>query len=147
MSTTTRDRGRGRTRGRNNSNRFFQNQSDTRPKCQICQGRNHTAITCFQRYNHASPQAHTVSLMQPGASLASQTWFPDTGAMHHATPDLASLGRREDYVGGSQLVVGNGQGLPITHTGSSLLSTPSKPLYLNEILHVPDLTKSLLSVQ
>ena len=35
----------------------------------------------------------------------------------------------------------------ITHIGSSSISTSSKSLYLNDILHVPSITKPLLSVQ
>jgi hypothetical protein len=42
--------------------------------------------------------------------------------------------------------VGNGQGLPITHLGSSSLSYPSSSFHLNNVVHVPQITKNLLSV-
>lgn len=46
-----------------------------------------------------------------------------------------------------QVQVGSEQGLPIHHTSNSMLSLPSKSLALNNILHVPSITKRLLSVQ
>ncbi|KAH0730274.1 hypothetical protein KY289_001462 [Solanum tuberosum] len=64
---------------------------------------------------------------------------------HH--PDLSILHHVEDYKGMDQVHIGNGQGLPSHHTGNSLFSHPSKSLALNNILHVPSITKRLLSVQ
>lgn len=46
-----------------------------------------------------------------------------------------------------QVHIRNGQGLPIHHTGNSLFSHPSKSLALNNILHVPSITKNLFSIQ
>jgi hypothetical protein len=42
--------------------------------------------------------------------------------------------------------MGNGSGLSISHVGSSYIGTINKPIYLNNILHVPDITKNLLSI-
>ncbi|CAB4300097.1 unnamed protein product [Prunus armeniaca] len=36
------------------------------------------------------------------------TWFPNTGATHHITPDLANLSITNNYNGLDQLTVGNG---------------------------------------
>jgi len=41
--------------------------------------------------------------------------------------------------------VGNGQSLPITHTGKSLLKITQGKLHLNNFLVVPTLKKNLLS--
>ncbi|KAH0669903.1 hypothetical protein KY285_025519 [Solanum tuberosum] len=49
-----------------------------------------------------------------------QSWFPDTGATQHITPDLSDIHQAEPYKGVDQLQVGNGAGLPIHHTGNSL---------------------------
>lgn len=73
-------------------------------------------------------------------------WFPDTGATHHATPDLTALSRAHTYTGTVTLQVGNGNGLGIAHIGSSSLNIPNSTFQLNNILHVPSLTKLLLSV-
>lgn len=45
------------------------------------------------------------------------------------------------------MFVGNRDALLIKHVGSVLLDTPSsKPLLLNHVLHVPNITKNLLSI-
>jgi histone deacetylase 1/2 len=51
--------------------------------------------------------------------------------------------------GSDQVHVGNGQGLPITSVGSMSFSSPFYPnstLKLNNLLHVPAITKNLVSV-
>jgi hypothetical protein len=48
-----------------------------------------------------------------------QTWYTDSGASTHITPDLANLSIHNDYDGKDQVTVGNGAGLKISHIGSS----------------------------
>ncbi|KAF7151058.1 hypothetical protein RHSIM_Rhsim02G0101600 [Rhododendron simsii] len=110
----------------------------TRIRCQICGRTNHTAAQCYDRFNQRvnSPSAHYTTV----------DWFPDTGATHHVTPDLSSLSTVDDYRGNSQLQVGNGIGIPISHVGSSILRSPNSSFQLTNVLHVPSFTKSLLSV-
>ncbi|GKC11575.1 ribonuclease H-like domain-containing protein [Tanacetum coccineum] len=43
--------------------------------------------------------------------------------------------------------VGNGQPIPVTHTGHSLLHTPHKPLHLHHVLVTPNIIKNLISVR
>jgi hypothetical protein len=45
-----------------------------------------------------------------------------------------------------QLQIGDGKGLPILYIGSTCLATPSKPLVLTNMLHVPSISKPLLSI-
>ena len=74
-------------------------------------------------------------------------WHPDIGATHRLTNEMANLNlRSENYDGSDQIHVGNGVGLKITKTSSSLLSTPSRSFILNQVLFVPQITKNLLSV-
>jgi hypothetical protein len=40
----------------------------------------------------------------------------------------------------------SGKGMEINHVGSSILCTRTSKIHLNNILHVPQATKSLLSV-
>lgn len=76
------------------------------------------------------------------------SWFPaDTGATHHVTPNIANLSLSESYNGNESVRVGNGKSLPIANVGNSLLHTSHKSFKLDNILHVPSITKSLLSVQ
>ena len=53
----------------------------------------------------------------------------------------------ESYYGDDNLHVSNGKALPILHIGSSHLYSPNKTFHLNNILHVPQIKKHLLSVQ
>lgn len=52
----------------------------------------------------------------------------------------------KQYHGGDTVQVGNGAGLQILHLGSCSLNTDARPLALNNVLHVPDISKHLLSV-
>lgn len=70
------------------------------------------------------------------------SWYFDTGATDHVTPDLTKLQITEPYTGEDKLQVGNGNQLLITHLGSSSLSS----LHLPKVFIVPRLTKNLLSV-
>lgn len=77
-----------------------------------------------------------------------QNWFPDSGVTHHITLDLSNFNQYGEYKGHDQLQVGNGQGLAIYNTGISSFSNSSHQKFnLKDILHVPSITKNLLSVQ
>jgi len=53
----------------------------------------------------------------------------------------------EPYNGNDNLHVGDGKGLPISHVGHTKLYTPHRSFTLSNVLHVPAITKPLLSVQ
>jgi hypothetical protein len=72
-------------------------------------------------------------------------WYSDTGATDHITGELDKLTVRDRYQGSDQIHNANGQGMDIHHIGHSLFRTPNHNLRLNNILHVPQATKSLLS--
>jgi hypothetical protein len=144
------NRGRGRGCGgpppRTNDNRG--RGSNARPPCHICGKVGHTAIRCWHRnddiYNTDPPStavAHTSSY------TIDPNWYVDTGATDHINNDLDRLALRERYHGGEQFQVGNGAGLQILHTGHSTINSDHRPLTLRNILHVPDISKNLLSVQ
>ncbi|XP_071700227.1 uncharacterized protein [Rutidosis leptorrhynchoides] len=89
--------------------------------------------------NHA---LHTMTLNPPD-----DTWYMDTGATSHMT---ANSGNLESYYPLRQrknIIVGNGHGMPISGFGHSTLSNLSRPLYLHNILHSPNLIKNLISVR
>jgi histone deacetylase 1/2 len=81
------------------------------------------------------------------SSIGSVDWFSDTGANQHVTPDLATLTASEPYLGNDNLHVGDGKGLPISHLGHTKIYTPHHSFTLSNVLHVPAITKPLLSVQ
>ena len=68
----------------------------------------------------------------------------DSGATDHLTSDLERLHVHARYGGKDQVQVANGAGLSISHIGHSSLAGSS--LKLNNVLHVPHLSKHLLSV-
>lgn len=73
-------------------------------------------------------------------------WYPDSAATAHITNNAAQLTSSEPYMGNDQVMVGNGDFLPITHIGSIPLHTPQGILPLADVLVCPEITKSLLSV-
>jgi len=80
-------------------------------------------------------------MASPQALVDQTCWYPDSGASHHITSDLANLNlKAEEYTGSDQLRVGNGTGLSIHHIGNAQLSTPTLPFTLYNVLHVPHIT-------
>ncbi|KAL4324854.1 hypothetical protein GQ457_11G024790 [Hibiscus cannabinus] len=73
-------------------------------------------------------------------------WFVDSGASHHVSPGKANVLHGMDYEGPCMLTVGNGVKVPIRHVGQSSLLAGSRSLKLNQVLHVPNITKNLVSV-
>ena len=73
-------------------------------------------------------------------------WYVDSGATSHVTSELDNLSIRSYYKGKGKLYVEDGSPLTISNIGSSYISSNSHPLALCNILHVPKITKSLISV-
>jgi len=75
------------------------------------------------------------------------TWFPDTCANQHVTPNIAGMTHVDPYLGNNQLYVSDGKGLIISNTAHKILHTLKRTFTLSNILHVPKIKKRLLSVQ
>ena len=73
-------------------------------------------------------------------------WLMDSGASHHVIADMSNFASQAPYTGQDGVVIGNGSNLPITHTGSLSLTTPSKKFKLNNVLYAPSMQKNLISV-
>ena len=85
--------------------------------------------------------------------VADDEWYLDSGATHHLTNNMENLQISEEFKGTDQLIIGNGEGLSITHAGFTFLSQrASNSLFahsrieLKDILLVPSITKNLLSI-
>jgi hypothetical protein len=76
-----------------------------------------------------------------------QPWFADSGANHHITDDMNNLQISEPYRGGEEVSVGNGSGLFIAHTGSSLFKHSNTDFLMKDILHCLNAAAKLLSIQ
>ncbi|XP_019191193.1 PREDICTED: uncharacterized protein LOC109185693 [Ipomoea nil] len=134
--------GGGRGRGGRGCGRGW---SDVR--CQICDKQGHSALNCYRRYSESpGPQVHMAYSGDVGASVDSHQWFPDTGATNHATPDSSVLTSAAGYDGSDTLRVGNGAGMTILSVGSASIASSDKLFRLNDVLYVPGLSSSLLSV-
>ena len=126
-------------------------------KCQWCHTVGHSLYRCtafHERFPHAnptlppsststSPQAHAAALP---SSSTSNSWLLDSGASHHVTNDLANLSLHSPYDGSEEIIIGNGVGVPITHTGTLSLPTPSSSLTLSNVLCAPSMTRNLISI-
>ncbi|KAI8527951.1 hypothetical protein RHMOL_Rhmol12G0114000 [Rhododendron molle] len=121
------------------NNRYPQSQSQDRGrgqgfrgkpylgKCQICREQRHSAFKCPHRfkqgYNSQQVQQsfaamniyETPSAAQPQNS--DPCWYPDTGATSHMTAEMPLLQNPQEYLGSDSVMVGNGAGLRISHTG------------------------------
>ena len=75
-------------------------------------------------------------------------WYLDLGASNHVTSDATNLMTKVEYYGSDQVHIGNGMGLSIKHVGKFAFSSTYtfKILSLKQLLHVPTITKNLLSV-
>jgi len=70
----------------------------------------------------------------------------DSEATDHITSELDKLSVRNRYDSGDHVHTANGLGMKISHVGHSFVQSPSHKIHLNNILHVPDASKSLVSV-
>ena len=144
-------RSNGRSAGRGN-----------RVTCQLCGKPGHSVLKCYHRFdisfqgpppdesppsnNPQSPQAY-MSDAHSGETTTSD-WFLDSGATNHLANNMQQLRDPVDYKGKAKVTVGNGHSIPIQSLGYQLLNTllPDKSLLLKDVLHVPNITKNLLSI-
>jgi hypothetical protein len=79
-------------------------------------------------------------------SGADPNWYLDSGATDHITGELEQLTMHERYNGNEQIRAANGAGMDIAHVGQSIIPTPTRPLHLHQVLHVPNAHKQLVSI-
>ncbi|KAJ4959813.1 hypothetical protein NE237_019723 [Protea cynaroides] len=110
----------------------------------------HITIDYYNHMNHTyqdcqPPEKLTAMVAAPFTHLA--TWYSDTSASHHVTLDIDNLHITTPYDSPNTVQVGNGPGLPIEPTDSSIFPSLSLSSFkLNNILHCPIVATNLLSV-
>jgi histone deacetylase 1/2 len=136
------------------------------PVCQICGKIGHVASCCFKRYDpnfvgsgndgrykdkqlaaFHTPTANNTNYGANPSYPIDPNWYADTAATDHFTNDLDKLTMKEHYQGKDQVHAANGQGMRITHIGHASIPSSSHTLHLRNILHVPKITRNLLSVK
>ncbi|GJZ64224.1 ribonuclease H-like domain-containing protein, partial [Tanacetum coccineum] len=71
----------------------------------------------------------------------------DTGESSHLAENTGMLTSFSNPSLYKSVFVGNGQPIPVTHMGHSLMHTPHKPLHLHHVLVIPNIIKILISVR
>ncbi|KAI5342688.1 hypothetical protein L3X38_010564 [Prunus dulcis] len=85
---------------------------------------------------------HAHSASQPTDNI----WLADSGASNHVTSNMSNLRHSSPYTGSETLRVGDGNSLPISNTGSTILHTSNAKFHLLNVLHTPQVAHNLLSV-
>lgn len=106
----------------------------------------HEAIDSYNQLNMAYQGRNpSRQLAAMHITAESHEWLTDSGATHHVINDASHLQYNSNYGGNDRCMGGGGSGLRICGVGSTLLATPSS-VKLNNIHHVPDISRTLLSV-
>ena len=73
--------------------------------------------------NFSKPNLYSSDQFVSSPNLPDQSWFVDSGATNHITSNLNNLSLHTPYHGADKVTIGNGKQLPMTHIGTSSLST------------------------
>jgi hypothetical protein len=149
------DRPRRRTDDRRQDSGKGRRRTDRAPTpfvdttCQICNIYGHPAKDCWWRYGDDDDSDDRGSKGDKSANHASYgidtNWYSDTGATDHITSELNKLLMANKYNGQDRIRTAKGTGMSISHIGNSILRIPHGSFDLNNILHVPNASKIILS--
>ena len=116
--------------------------------CQFCEKKGHVALDCYKikcMLGLPVPPKANIATTKNNHKTKPNCLL-DIGASHHVTVDLNNLNIRQPYKGPDDIIIGDGSGLHITHTGNSTLSTPSNSSSLSNVLCVPTIKQNLILV-
>jgi hypothetical protein len=95
-------------------------------------------IVCWYRFDEEFI-TNTCIVAVASSNNAGLNWYLDSSATGHITRELDKLMMHD-------LPVANVAGMDIIHVDKSVLSTPTCPLHLNHVLHLPCAHKHLISI-
>ena len=133
--------------GRGNSSSSFDPRAYIASHCDSNEPHISNVDSTYGTIGHFSqPQSfdNPQSSILPDSSL-----FVDSEATNHITSNLNNLSLHAPYNSNNKVSVGNGKKLPISHVGLGHLNTHTQPasiIPLSNVLHVPNMTKNLISV-
>ncbi|KAI0507673.1 hypothetical protein KFK09_013800 [Dendrobium nobile] len=118
--------------------------------CQICKKKGHSAEACWHRLNpnyipSQPSNKNSQALLANTDTNNSTDWYLDSGASTHMTNSTDNLATSNVYTGTDKVTLGDGRSVPIAHSGTGLLPTPSRKLFLSQLLHTP-ISHNLLSI-
>jgi len=125
-------------------------------KCRACNQLGHVEKVCKNKTNQQEQQARVVEdhqedeeqLFKASCYLAcssKETWLIDSGCTNHITNNV-SLFKELDESFYSKVVVGNEQHVEVKGKGVVVVETLSGIKYISDVLFVPEINQSLLSV-
>jgi hypothetical protein len=120
--------------------RYFRQQKYT-PKCQYCDQLGHVAKYCPQLHTRKATANCTTASPSPD-----QRWLIDSAASHNITSQVSNLHLHSEYDGTNEVLIGDGSGLKITHSGSLTLPFPKHTFQIQNTLCVPTINQNLISV-
>jgi hypothetical protein len=123
----------------------YNNSSDKHPLCQVCKKKGRTIDRCWHRFDEDYVPEERMAAAAMGSGH-DNNWYTDSGATDHVAGDLEKLAIRNKYAGNDQIHTASGSSMKISHIGHSKIHTPCHQLELNNILHVPQASKNLVSV-
>ena len=78
-----------------------------------------------------------------GLTTETNPWIVDSGATHHITTEPHNL---QPYRGNEDVSMGDGNKIPISHTGSTKLDASNNVFKLTQTLCAPSIKRKLISV-
>ena len=97
-------------------------------------------------YAHPPTKLAAMATFSNSMITQEQPWLADSAATDHVTSSLNHLSFPKPYNGQDHLTVGNGQTLPITHIGNTLIPSSTSASQLNNVLRVLAIASNLASV-
>ena len=103
--------------------------------CQLCNKISHSAKVCRSRPPPSfSPQANYMASDQ---ARDHSTQIVDSGASHHITFDFQNFSLHFEYGGNEDIMIDDGNDIPITHVGSIILDSSTTIFSLDNVLCEP----------
>ncbi|XP_071741282.1 uncharacterized protein [Rutidosis leptorrhynchoides] len=102
------------------------------------------ALTAQSTQETSIPNAFSTTTLP---DYGNSGWIMDIGASTHLTSSINNLSIVFNHCMYPSITVGDGNSIPVTNTGHSVLSNINRPLHLPNVLVTPNIVKNLISVR